>query len=443
MAEAGSNIDKTARAEPHPGRLHLWLRALRESLPARIAAARRRPLLVGIGAGALTLTIAAIFTWVFFADQLAPMPPISPQKLQIINSKAPPPLLLPDLMPVAASDAKAINEKVPFATLHPLAARAFRFGGGAQDLSRAVDCLAAAAWYEAGDDAKGQKAVAQVIINRARHPAFPDSVCGVVFQGSERRTGCQFSFTCDGSFARTPSPAAWQRARDVAAGALSGEVYDPVGYATHYHADYVVPYWASSLDKIAMVGAHIFYRWPGYWGTPPSFRQPVGGTEPVERPLARFSPAHAEQPGQALLPGEEAALATPTTPSGLADPALMPKVSAAALRGNTITDASQDGSAIFLKLDAGAFPGSYAMTSLALCKGKRTCKVLGWRDPAAVGRSLPLSPESLRQVSFIYVKDMKRGIERALWNCGQVARPDSHQCLPADGPAVQRLLDPE
>lgn len=421
----------------------MWLRALRETLPGRIAGYRRRPMLVGIGVGALLLTLVAIVTWVFFADRLAPMPPMSAQKLQIINSQAPPPLLAPDLMPVAPGDAKAINAKVPFVTLHPVPARAFRFTGTAPDLARAVDCLAAATWYEAGDDAKGQRAVAQVIINRARHPAFPGSICGVVFQGSERRTGCQFTFTCDGALARTPSPPAWQRARNIAAAALSGEVYEPVGYATHYHADYVVPYWASSLDKIAMVGAHIFYRWPGHWGTAPSFRQGVGGSEPVERLLARFSPAHAESPVGELPVVEDTALAVPATPAGPADPATLPKVSTAAMRGNTIADASQDGSAIFLKLDPGAFPGSYAMTSLALCKSKRSCKVLGWRDQTAVGRALPLGADSLRQISFVYVKDMKRGVERALWNCSQVPRPDSSQCLPGDSAAVQRLLDPD
>src|SRR3546814_2685764 len=96
------------------------------------------------------------------------------------------------------------------------AARPVRLAGGAVNLARATDCRAAAAWYEAGDDPSGERAVVQVVLNRLRHPAFPNTVCGVVFQGSERVSGCQFTFTCDGALARVPSEAAWERARSIA-----------------------------------------------------------------------------------------------------------------------------------------------------------------------------------------------------------------------------------
>ena len=132
------------------------------------------------------------------------------------------------------------------------------------DAARAIECLTAAVYYEArsqSDD--GQRAVAQVVLNRVRDRAFPDSVCGVVYQGSTRRTGCQFSFTCDGSMAFRRDPASWSHARDIAVGALSGQVFAPVGSATFYHADYVLPWWASSMDRVATIGAHIFYRWRG------------------------------------------------------------------------------------------------------------------------------------------------------------------------------------
>ena len=103
--------------------------------------------------------------------------------------------------------------------------------------------------YEARDD--GQAAVAQVVLNRLRHPLFPKTVCGVVFQGSQKTTGCQFTFTCDGAMLRyTPAAAGWSRARDIARLALNGSVYAPVGHATHYHTDWVVPYWSASLEKI-------------------------------------------------------------------------------------------------------------------------------------------------------------------------------------------------
>jgi hypothetical protein len=73
----------------------------------------------------------------------------------------------------------------------------------------------------------------------------------------------------------------WERARQVAEAALSGYVYAPVGWATHYHANYVVPYWASSLTKAAVVGTHIFYRWRGGWGRPPAFSSRYPGVEPA------------------------------------------------------------------------------------------------------------------------------------------------------------------
>ena len=125
-----------------------------------------------------------------------------------------PPSPPPPVEPVAvyaldADRARAVNAAIPFSRLANPPARPFLFSGSETDLARAVDCLAAAEIYEAGDDAVGEQAVAQVVLNRARHPAFPKTVCGVVFQGQERRTGYQFTFSCDGALARTPSQAAW------------------------------------------------------------------------------------------------------------------------------------------------------------------------------------------------------------------------------------------
>jgi len=149
------------------------------------------------------------------------------------------------------------------------------------DAARAIECLTAAIYYEArsqNDD--GQRAVAQVVLNRVRDRAFPDSVCGVVYQGSTRRTGCQFSFTCDGSMAFRRDSASWAHARDVAVAALSGQVYAPVGSATFYHANYVLPWWASSMDRVATVGAHIFYRWRGGLEGALANSQSYSGLEP-------------------------------------------------------------------------------------------------------------------------------------------------------------------
>ncbi len=164
------------------------------------------------------------------------------------------------------------------------AARAFSPGGTGLDKARALQCLASAVYYEAASESLGgQKAVAQVVLNRVAHPAYPRTVCGVVFQGSERRTGCQFSFTCDGSLDRKPSRVAWARALMVARQALSGEVYAPVGLATHYHTTWVNPYWAGSLDNIGTIGAHRFYRWRGAAGRADAFGTAYVGGEPLPR----------------------------------------------------------------------------------------------------------------------------------------------------------------
>jgi Cell Wall Hydrolase len=218
---------------------------------------------------------------------------------------------------VAPEDAVAINASVPIANLPNPAARSFAFLGGGFDRMRALECLTAAVYYEAAvETLDGQRAVAQVVLNRVRHPAYPRSVCGVVFQGSQRATGCQFTFTCDGSLGRTPSAAGWQRARQVAAAALAGQVYAPVGHATHYHTDWVVPYWSSSLVKVANIGTHIFYRWTGGWGTPAAFRHRHAGAEPV---VSRSGDAKAAVEGELapVIPGDvvDAAAAAEADPA--------------------------------------------------------------------------------------------------------------------------------
>ena len=153
----------------------------------------------------------------------------------------------------------------------PLAAQPFRLGG-ALDASRDLECLTQAAYYEArGEGRDGMKAVAQVVLNRVRHRAFPNSVCGVVFQGAGRRTGCQFSFTCDGSMRGRVNRAAWNRARDIASSALSGSVYASVGNATHFHTTGVSPRWRNSLVQVSQVGDHLFYRFGGRSGSGAAF----------------------------------------------------------------------------------------------------------------------------------------------------------------------------
>ena len=167
--------------------------------------------------------------------------------------------------------ARVINASLPFSTSPVQAARPFEISGDQLDHRRALLCLTQAVYYEAGfEPVEGRRAVAQVVINRMRHPAFPKSVCGVVYQGSNSPV-CQFSFVCDGSLYRAPAAGAWKQAQEVAREALDGYVERAVGAATHYHADYVAPRWAPMLTKITKLGAHIFYRWPGGWGQSGAF----------------------------------------------------------------------------------------------------------------------------------------------------------------------------
>jgi len=165
------------------------------------------------------------------------------------------------------------------------ALRPFVFKGSAEDRARALQCLSEAVYYEAArEPLKGQQAVAQVVLNRVRHPAYPKSICGVVYEGSALPTGCQFTFTCNGALRWRPEPALWARAQGVARRALAGFVDKDVGSATHYHAAYVAPYWAPELVKMTQVGQHIFYRWTGTWGEPAAFTGRYAGREAALTP---------------------------------------------------------------------------------------------------------------------------------------------------------------
>jgi hypothetical protein len=176
------------------------------------------------------------------------------------------------------------NASLPIAALPSPSAASYAFRPITPvDQMRSLDCLTQAIYYEAGNQSEdGQRAVAQVVLNRVRHPAWPNTVCGVVYQGAMRPGGgCQFTFTCDGSLARSPVPALWVQARRYAVEALAGRTYAPIGLSTFYHANYVFPGWAPRLVKTATIGAHIFYRLPGLAGAPGSFTNAYAGNEPI------------------------------------------------------------------------------------------------------------------------------------------------------------------
>lgn len=191
------------------------------------------------------------------------------------------------LAPLTPNEAIVANAAIPVAAVADAGAGAFVIRGRTPiDQLRSVDCLAQAIYYEARSESEGgQRAVAQVVLNRLRHPAYPASVCGVVYQGPMRPGGgCQFTFTCDGSLGSAAAGEHWLRARRIAAEALAGSVYAPVGHSTHYHTTAVLPFWAPKLIKSAIIGSHIFYRLPGTLGAPSEFRQAYAGSEPLPVP---------------------------------------------------------------------------------------------------------------------------------------------------------------
>lgn len=177
-----------------------------------------------------------------------------------------------EMVPMVAGEQLVMKAALPFVA---------SYGDAASPL-RAEDCLTQAVYYEGAlEPDLGQRAIAQVVLNRVRHPEYPNSVCGVVFQGQHLSTSCQFTFTCDGSRTRAPMLSLWRKANLVAKAALGGAVVKDVGLATHYHADYVTPYWSPTLDKTGQIGRHIFYRWRGRAGRLDAFSSAYSGREPL------------------------------------------------------------------------------------------------------------------------------------------------------------------
>ena len=138
------------------------------------------------------------------------------------------------------------------------------------DQRRALLCLTQAVYYEAGfEPVDGRRAVAQVVLNRMRHPAFPNRFAASSTKIGHRRLPVHLRLRWRALSAAGRQ--AWPQAEAIARAALAGFVDSSVGEATHYHADYVAPRWAPLLAKVAQIGQHIFYRWPGAWGQPAAF----------------------------------------------------------------------------------------------------------------------------------------------------------------------------
>lgn len=340
------------------------------------------------------------------------------------STRQAPPVELKLFAPLSPIDARSLNDRVPFVAGPVAPAPPYMFAGSPVDRAAAATCLAAAAYYEAGDDAGGEQAVAQVVLNRVRHLAFPKTICGVVFEGAKRRSGCQFTFTCDGALGHKPGEAAWSRARDIADQALSGHVDKTVGTATHYHAAYVVPYWKASLDKLAAVAGQIYYRWHGAWGRPAAFALRPAGGEQLDARLAGLPGA------QVAILGGSGGLDVANA-AGAALPSLsIPGVSRAALHGSLVRAMDGDAGQYALQLSASAGAGSYAEAARAICRSRPDCIVMGWLHADHVPTKLPVLPARMQSMAFLYRKSSLIGEAKAYWNCGQVPRSSRADCLP-------------
>ena len=276
---------------------------------------RGRGMLATAGVAAVALAASAIGGWIVVSGpaaaspDLSPIPPTRAAALVDATSGLP-----SEQLRAVGEEAKVINAALPFSKAPVAAARPFYLSGDPTGEKRALLCLTQAVYYEAGfEPVEGRRAVAQVILNRLRHPAFPKSICGVVYQGANSGV-CQFTFVCDGALYRAPELGAWRQARAIAESALAGYVERSVGEATHYHADYVAPRWAPLLSKVTQIGAHIFYRWPGAWGQPQAFVGRYIGepSDPMALRPARLVLAQAESAG---APAVEAGPPVPRAPN--------------------------------------------------------------------------------------------------------------------------------
>lgn len=285
---------------------------LAELFPAGPAAKRRAPLVIALCLLAALALAAATFARTQgssgTAEEVVRIPLDEQRFVASLNVDDQAELL------ALGTDAAARNAAIPLSALPLEPVGKFQLGANSQGAGAyptALRCLTQAVYYEAAvEPMQGRRAVAQVVLNRMRHPAYPHSVCGVVYQGAERRTGCQFSFTCDGSLLRAPAAGPWRQAEEIARAALAGQTEPSVGTATHYHADYVLPKWAFQLGKIGQIGRHIFYRFAGGWGRSSALSAAYSGREAIPalnlaalRERLEDGTAPLDQASEAFVPG--------------------------------------------------------------------------------------------------------------------------------------------
>ena len=328
----GKGFARSPRAEPR-SRRRWWLLTLLLLMPAVLLASQR---LWGSSLSRAPYAVSVPLTLIPYDPQLWSM--VNAEDFaaaSAIDPDLPDPDSLPVLGGLTAADAPPpAGDPAQMrmeAYVGPAASRYVFRGATSTDTARAHYCLTAALYYEAASESDdGMRGVAQVVLNRVRHPSFPGSVCGVVFQGSQRAIVCQFTFACDGAMARAPSRGNWARASRIAAEALAGRTFPPVGLATHYHTQAVWPSWGRSLAMTNIVGAHIFHRWRGRYGTPSAFSRPYSGREPAPGPYLPIAAQLAARAGRGVpAVAPVAATTIASAPAGTADPATVAAIAAA------------------------------------------------------------------------------------------------------------------
>jgi hypothetical protein len=285
------------------------------------------------GAPAIVMATAIGVVWLS-TSQLDPVlgpsrpvlftPPPEPPPTEAVYGLDPPPPPPNIDEPGPAWQAEARNALIPYSRANPLSPARFSAAVDPETPAQALQCLTSAVYYEAATEPDaGKRGVAQVVINRWANRAFPKTICGVVHQGAPA-PGCQFSFMCDGSLARKPSPGSWRDAETVARAALSGYVEPSVGAATHYHADYVLPVWAATMLKLTKLGRHIFYRWPGAAAYMVAHAAEPVTSAPAEAPAASSAAAPAvaatSPVNPSASPGPVQSAAAASAPAAAAKP---------------------------------------------------------------------------------------------------------------------------
>jgi spore germination cell wall hydrolase CwlJ-like protein len=178
-------------------------------------------------------------------------PATEPPRTIVLAKAAPTAVSAPSIL--APSDRNAVQQARPVPPKSPLV--------GVVKNDKELKCLAEAIYFEArSEPERGQAAVGQVVLNRVLHEAYPNSVCGVVYQNRHRYLACQFTFACEGKALRTDEPGPWATAQRIAKDIAEGRTYlAGVGNATHYHANYVRPWWARYMERRERIGRHLFF----------------------------------------------------------------------------------------------------------------------------------------------------------------------------------------